>query len=170
MEKVVKKVLCHNLDNKEFAVESDKLIFRPSVYGILVENDRVLLSKQWDGYDFPGGGIEIHETIEEALKREFFEETGLHIEPFAPIHCESSFFNPSHSKNHKDEYWNCQLIYYVVKKVGGKLSIANFDEEEKNYADFPEWIDLNNLDNIKFINSISDNVEIIKKTRVGLRC
>ena len=52
-----KNVICRDLDKREFAVSSDKLVFRPSVYGILIENSKVLLPKQWDGYDFPGGGI-----------------------------------------------------------------------------------------------------------------
>ena len=46
-----KKVICHNLDNKEFEIEADKLIFRPSMYGILIEKNKILLSKQWGGYD-----------------------------------------------------------------------------------------------------------------------
>ena len=159
---MTKKVICHDLDNKEFEIETDKLIFRPSVYGILIEKNRILLSKRWDGYDMPGGGVDIHETLEEALKREFFEETGIKVELVAPIHCETSFFNPSHSKNYKNQYWNCPLIYFLVKKVGGKISKDNFDDEEKDYADLPEWIDLDKIKQIKFYNSV-DNDKVIKK-------
>lgn len=157
-----KKIICHDLDNKEFEIEADKLIFRPSVYGVLIEKNKVLLSKQWDGYDLPGGGMDIHETIEEALKREFFEETGIKIELIAPIHCETSFFTPSHSKKNKNQYWNCPLIYFLVKKVGGKISKDNFDEEEQSYADLPEWVDLDKIKQTKFYNSV-DNNKVIKK-------
>jgi len=69
MDKQNKKVICHDLNEKEFEVDADKLIFRPSIYGVLIEDNKVLLSKQWDGYDMPGGGVNIHETLEEALKR-----------------------------------------------------------------------------------------------------
>jgi 8-oxo-dGTP pyrophosphatase MutT (NUDIX family) len=70
-------IVCHDHDNQEFIVAPSQLSFRPSAYGILIEDNKVLLSKQWDGYDFPGGGVEVDETLEEAVVREFWEETGL---------------------------------------------------------------------------------------------
>ena len=159
-----KKIICHDLNNNEFEIDVNKFIFRPSVYGILIENNKILLSKEWDGYNMPGGGVDIHETLEEALTREFFEETGLKVESLCTVHCETSFFNPSHSAKHNGEYWNCPLVYCLVKKVGGEISKDNFDEEEKDYADLPEWIDLDKINKIKFFNSI-DNVAVIKKVK-----
>lgn len=162
MSKQNKKITCRDIDKNEFEIEADKLIFRPSVYGVLIESNKILLSRQWDGYDMPGGGIEIHETIEEGLKREFIEETGIEVELLQPFHCETSFFNPSHSAKHKHEYWNSLLIYYLVKKVGGEISKDNFDEEEKDYADMAEWISLDGINKLKFINSVN-SVKIIQK-------
>jgi 8-oxo-dGTP diphosphatase len=158
------KVVCHNLDNEEFEVEADKLIFRPSVYGILIEDNKILLSKQWDGYDFPGGGADKHETLEQALVREFFEETGIRVEAGHVVHAETSFFNPSHSTKHKDEYWNCPLIYYTVKRTGGEISKDNFDDEEKNYADLPEWIELDKVSTLRFMNSV-DSADVVNKAK-----
>ena len=56
------------------------------------------------------------------------------------------------------------MVYCLVKKVGGEISKDNFDEEEKDYADLPEWIDLDKINKIKFFNSI-DNVAVIKKVK-----
>ena len=56
------------------------------------------------------------------------------------------------------------MIYYLVKKVGGEISKENFDEEEKHYADLPEWIDLNKIKKLKFFNSV-DTVAIIEKAK-----
>jgi 8-oxo-dGTP diphosphatase len=159
-----KKIICHDFDNNQHEVEISKLKFRPSVYGILIENNKILLSKQWDGYDVPGGGINIDETIESALKREFFEETGIRIELLCPVHCETSFFHPNILPKDENEFWNCQLIYFLVKKIGGKISKDNCDEEEKEYINTPEWIDLDKIDQIKFFNSI-DNVAVVGKAR-----
>jgi len=37
--------------------------------------------------------------------------------------------------------------------VGGELSIDYFDEQEKQYADKPEWVDLNEIKDIKIYSS-----------------
>ena len=165
---MIKKIVCHDLQNNEFEIDSDKLSFRPSVYGILIEGDKVLLSKQWDGYDMPGGGMKIYETLEDALKREFFEETGLTVEVLQVVHCETSFFNPNYSVKHKEEFWNCPLMYFLVKKIGGEISKNNFDEDEKNYADLAEWIELEKISQIKFFNSV-DSVTIIEEAEKRLK-
>lgn len=161
------KILIHDTVGEEFEVDPAKLIWRPSVYGVLVENNRVLLSKQFDGYDFPGGGANIDETLQETCKREVLEETGVVVEVSEPIYCSTSFFNPSHSVKHRNEYWNCPLIYFFVKKIGGEISKEGFDEEERGYADVAEWIELDKIKEIKFINSVDlvDNEKIIFKAK-----
>lgn len=54
-------------------------IQRVGIYGIASEDSKILLIRQPRGvfagkYDFPGGGVEFGETLEEALRREFLEE------------------------------------------------------------------------------------------------
>ncbi|MGW7679852.1 NUDIX domain-containing protein [Kribbella sp. NPDC054772] len=54
-----------------------RTIERTAVRGVLSRDDELLLllSKHGD-YKFPGGGVEVGETLEEALRREFDEECG----------------------------------------------------------------------------------------------
>ena len=158
------KIIVHNTVGREFEIDATKLTWRPSVYGVLVENDRILLSKQFDGYDFPGGGVNLDETLEVACKREVLEESGIIVKVLEPIYCSTSFFNPSHSEKRKNEYWNCPLIYFFVQKIGGEISKEGFDEEEKNYAEVAEWIELSRTKEIKYINSV-DNERIIAKAK-----
>lgn len=59
-----------------------KKITRTGVYGVAIENGKILLIKQKQGphggkFDFPGGGIEFGESIEQALRREFEEEVAM---------------------------------------------------------------------------------------------
>ena len=145
-----KKIVSRDIHGKKTSVDASKIIFRPSVYGILIERGKILLSKQWDGYDFPGGGIDTHETVDQALRREFWEETGLKVKADKLISCQTNFFT---SLIHK-KYWNSILIYYTVKKVGGKLSLKNVDEHEANYMEMPEWIDIKKASGLKFYNGI----------------
>ncbi|OGY89900.1 MAG: hypothetical protein A3B30_03175 [Candidatus Komeilibacteria bacterium RIFCSPLOWO2_01_FULL_52_15] len=156
-----KKVICHDIDGKTYEFDSSELRFRPSVYGILIKDNKILLSPQWDGYDFPGGGMELHETVHEGLVREFLEETGFTVQPQQLIACESSFFYPKYSKL-STQPANTVLIYYTVTLVKGRLSTDGFDETEKAYAKIAEWIDLDKIEALKFLNPV-DSVAIIHK-------
>ncbi len=51
--------------------------------GLLIENDRILLSYEanTDVYMSPGGGMENGESLEECCIREFKEETGYIVDP-----------------------------------------------------------------------------------------
>ena len=154
----MKKIDCHNKDGKIITVDASKLIFRPSIYGIIIKGDKILLSKQWGGYDFPGGGINKGETQEEALNREVKEETGLDVQVGKLVDCFDSFFRPYFL----DEFWHCHLLYYICKNPKGKISKDNFDVYEKEYADLAEWIPLNKINQLKFYNNV-DSVKLIKK-------
>ncbi len=154
-----KKITCHDRNGKFYEVDVDKLSFRPSIYGILIEGSKVLLSKQWDGYDFPGGGINIDETLEQALKREFFEETGLKVEMDKVVHCQSSFYINSSS----NKPFNAVVIYFLCHKVGGELSLDHVDDSEKAYIGMPEWIEISQLAKLKFYNPI-DSPAVVRET------
>lgn len=152
------EIICTDLNGNTVSMPKSKLAFRPAVYGVIIEDGKVLLSKQWDGYDFPGGGIEIGESIIDALKREIREETGLEVEVGKILACESSFFK----YRFEDKCVQSILIYYACKRTGGELTTENFDENEKEYADMPEWIDVADIEKIKFYNAV-DSAGIIKE-------
>ncbi|MEQ9089758.1 MAG: NUDIX hydrolase [Balneola sp.] len=59
----------------------------------------------------PGGGLEFGETLEEALKREFFEETGLYVKAKELIHVNEVI---------KDQYHAIEF-FYNVEYLSGQL-------------------------------------------------
>lgn len=157
----MKTVICHDVQNNLTEVPVDKLIFRPSVYAVLIEDGKVLLSKQFDGYDFPGGGVDLGETLEEACVREIHEETGIEARVLRPIHCGTSFFHPNYSKKYEGQYWQAILVYFAVEMTGGEISTDHLTEEERARADRAEWVPLDRIDSLKFINAV-DSPAVIR--------
>lgn len=104
--------------------------FNIRVYGIWIENDRVLVNdeliKGRRVIKFPGGGLEFGEGTIDGLKREWIEELGLEIDVIRHYYT-TDFFQ-------KSAFDDSQVIsiYYLVKAAAG-AAIANIVPEERTY-------------------------------------
>ena len=97
------------------------LLLPHSVVLLFNEKNEVLLEERSDdGYfDFPGGGIDLKESAEEAAKRELLEETGLEA-------LELEFFKLYSGEITHYVYFNGDEIYgvdavYICRKYHGEL-------------------------------------------------
>ncbi|MCA0972095.1 NUDIX hydrolase [Halobacillus litoralis] len=117
--------------------------------GGCVVNDQgeILLQKRADKgvWGFPGGALELGESVEEAVKREVQEETGLKVELTKLIGIYSKYF---------DEYPNgdqAQTIAYFfeLKVLGGELSAHDKETIELQFFrpdDMPELVNQQHRD------------------------
>ncbi len=158
-----KLVSCRTLDGELKQVRVGDLTFRPSIYGVAIKDNKVLLVPCKDGYDFPGGGIHEGEPMLESLVREVKEESGIEVEVGDILYAKDDFF--IHPRSQKA--FHTTLMYYTVTPVGGELSSAGLTEFEKTLAKdrLPEWVDISKIDNLKFYNPIDSPALVRKASR-----
>jgi ADP-ribose pyrophosphatase YjhB (NUDIX family) len=156
-------VIAREINGTTRTIPTKEMSFRISVYGVTFDGDAVLLVPQWDGYDIPGGGIELGESTEAALVREVFEETGLMVRPKMEqvLHVAHDFFiHPTDGKA-----YHYILLYYPCILIGGSINVANLAEDEKQYAKAAQWIPLNSVGSLKFYNPVNSPAIITEAHR-----
>ena len=151
-------IVCNNVFDEKIEVKKEDLTLGVAVYGIIIEDGKILLTQQWDGYSLPGGGTKLGETLAETFTREVEEETGLVVEIGDIIHSETCFYN------HKNKvFYHAVTLFYTHKSLNGEISLNNLTESEKQYvAGKAEWIAIDKLDTILFRHSC-DLKMILKK-------
>ena len=104
---------------------------------VIVENDKgqILLQLRTDNncWAYAGGSVELDEIVEEAAKRELFEETGLiaeKLELFGVFSgSEMHYVYPN-----GDEVSNIDLVY-ICKEYRGSLKIDNDEVKKLRFFD-----------------------------------
>ena len=85
---------------------------RLAVRAIILRDDRLLLVNAWKGrthlWCAPGGGVELHASLPDNLRREVWEETGLAIAVGAPC-LVNEFHDPGGPFHQIDIYFRCIL-------------------------------------------------------------
>lgn len=156
-----KKVICKAMTGHTHEVPVSELSFRPSVYGVIVKDGKVLLSSQWDGWDFPGGGMELGESIDETFVREIKEETGLDVKRGSLLHVADSFFT------HPDQkHYHTILMYFSAEQLRGEISAAGLSADEKIYAREAQWIPIVDVAGLRFYNQV-DSLSLIRLAQGG---
>ena len=115
---------------------------------IVIKNGKVLLGKRKGSHGsgswaFPGGHLEMNESIEECARREVFEETGISIHNILYATFTNDIF--------KEEQKHYVTLFVVAEYTGGELQVNEPDKCEKwdwfMWEEFPEnlFLSLKNL-------------------------
>ena len=148
---MTKTAICKDVFGNQYTVPVDELNIRVGVYAVIIENNKILLTRQWDGYSLIGGGVEKGETIEESIVREVKEETGLTIIPDKIIHQATTFFK----RNAESPANQSIQLYFTHSQLHGQINNDNITDSEKTYTNStPEWVDLDKIDDINFCHSV----------------
>lgn len=125
----------------------DKVVVRTKAL-LINDKNEILLGFCDNTYQFPGGHLEEGESLEECLKREIKEETGLEIN----INNLSPFLKISHfhrNYNHQNENRRNDLYYYFVKcDLNYDLANTHYDELELKHNFKLQVVKLDNIEEL----------------------
>ncbi|MFH1089895.1 MAG: NUDIX domain-containing protein [Candidatus Uhrbacteria bacterium] len=123
-------IRCKNNSGGYSEISKDKFFFRPSVYGFIIDEGKVvLMNNKSNG-----------KLMETALKREILEETGLEVDVIKLLLTKENFFYFAP----KDAAYHAFLFFYLCRARPNQNLIndglVNDIESEK-----PRWIELKTL-------------------------
>lgn len=112
------------------------VIFRPAAYGILIENNQVLLQRQPEtgGWTLPGGIVPAAETPAQALRQAVRLAAGL-VPEIGPL-----LFVETLYRSENDAAWQLATLYFALHRPHAAYAMIEFDTPAQ-----PEWVSLNTL-------------------------
>lgn len=121
--------------------------FRPSAYGIIVHEGKILLmnNKNSSKLSLPGGGIDLGESNAEAVKREVVEETGINVRVNQLIFQDQDFFY----YDPKDILVHTFLFFYSCTPLTLTPHADDAVQDEESMR--PRWFSLEKLTPDHFI-------------------
>lgn len=121
--------------------------YRPNVAILLVREDGRLLicerQKVKGAWQFPQGGVDEGETLEEALKREVLEEIGVQPSSYDILDMKGGYryvYPPTVKKKKKKGWYDGQEQTYYRCLLHDKKAKIDVDQKPKEFRDY-KWIE-----------------------------
>jgi ADP-ribose pyrophosphatase YjhB (NUDIX family) len=132
-------ILCYDQNGRSAAIPQDEIIFFPAAYGILIENNQVLLQRHpvTDLWRLPGGILAGQETPGQAVRRHFRAVTGMSPLLGPLLHVEEQYL-----LEREGQGLHLSVLYYALERPAALVAgLINFDHPQR-----PEWIALDTVD------------------------
>jgi 8-oxo-dGTP diphosphatase len=121
-------------------------------YAVIVdERDRLLLAlwneRELPRWTLPGGGVELRETVEEAVVREVREETGYDVELGRLLGVDTLVVPPEERTVDRDRFYKGVGVIFEATIIGGRLrNEVDGSTDEARWFPLSEVPDLTRVD------------------------
>ncbi|MFX0079008.1 MAG: NUDIX hydrolase [Candidatus Hermodarchaeota archaeon] len=141
--------------SKKIKIESEIESFFVRAVGVMLDGkNRVLLCRLEDDdlWVLPGGQVYLHETLQEGVKRELFEETNFEIKVQRLLWILENFFIFNGKKFHSIEFY---FLVTPAKATGVWEQDEFLGQEEQHSTDRSwvldfKWFDISKLNEVNF--------------------
>lgn len=130
----------------DLTFHTEKGRFNYRVGAIILKDDQLLAVKNERSsyYYTVGGRVHFDENCEDAVKREVYEELGIHLEVDRPLFFHENFFTETDSHEHFHEI----AVYYLMKNSDELNNLECHLFTENGMQEELHWIFLDQLQDI----------------------
>ena len=120
-------------------------VFNLRVGAIILQNEKVLMvTNDRDPYYYSvGGRVKLHETLEDAIIREVFEETDVAFEIGRLVWIYENFFTITGGANDGKRYHELSFFYLMKPKSEATITSGSYTND--GAKEQLEWLSLNRL-------------------------
>ncbi len=131
---------------------------RVAAYALLTRDSEVLLTRmssrtRIEGrWTLPGGGIDHGEDPRDALRREVYEETGLHVEPGRVVDVHATHFVGARADGVVEDYHGIHLIFAAVI-CEESLAVEPHVVEQDGTTEHAEWVSIADAEKLDLLSA-----------------
>jgi 8-oxo-dGTP pyrophosphatase MutT (NUDIX family) len=155
------QVECTSLYGEKIMIPVNKLELRPAAYGFVVNDGKLLVvqMKRTGKFWFPGGGLDKGETLEECVKREVWEETGIRVEVIELLHFMEIFFY----YNPEDHAFHNFSFFYLCRPLSLETTDENVTPDEETVN--AQWVEMSEIAS-RSNSQVAEVLEVYRRKQV----